>query len=144
MPVSLTTPPGVARPKGWVAACEGRARDRVDLDAPHRRQVDDEPVVDGRKASDVVAATTDGDEQVLLARELDSAGDVRGGHRPDDQCRMRVDHAVPDAAGFVEIGIGRFDDRAGDARAKRAGGLGGGRWESHSEIAFLGAHRAHG
>ena len=82
MPVLDTRPPVVARPNACVSWSKlaqvdaglraRRARARVDLDALHRREVDDDAAVDGGEAGDAVAAAAHGDEQLLAAGELDA------------------------------------------------------------------------
>src|SRR5205823_9539734 len=52
----------------------GRLRARVDPDSLHRRQVEDEAVVAGAEAGDVVAAAAYGDDEVVLTGEAE-AGD---------------------------------------------------------------------
>ena len=51
---------------------------RIDLDAAHRGHVDDEPAVGAREPGGAVAAGPDHDLEVVLAREADRRGDLRG------------------------------------------------------------------
>ena len=86
MPVVETTPPGTASPKqlrlavdvapGRAALHAHRLRRRVDVDAAHLRQVDDEAAVVDRVAGDVVAAALDRERELVLAGEVDRVDDV--------------------------------------------------------------------
>jgi uncharacterized protein (DUF433 family) len=62
-----------------------------------------------------VAAATDGDEELLLAREPEGRDDVVGVGRPDDEGRPPIDHAVPDGTRCVVAGITWTHDLAGEA-----------------------------
>ena len=54
----------------------GGARVGIDAHAVHRREVDDQPVVDSAQPGAVVAAAADGDEDVVVSREVDRGDDV--------------------------------------------------------------------
>ena len=58
---------------------------RVHVDALHAREVDDQPAVAERAAADVVSASADRDEKVLVAREVDRRDDVRQSGTARDQ-----------------------------------------------------------
>jgi hypothetical protein len=91
---------------------------RIDADGAHAGEVDDDAVVAGRMAGDVVAAAADGDLKPLVAGEANRRGDV--GHALDasDHGRAAVDRAVPDAAGGLVAGIAGGDDLAGERSAQ--------------------------
>ena len=55
---------------GAAAADAHGARRRIDADALHARQVDDQPVVAHAEAAAVVAAAAHREQQVVLAREV--------------------------------------------------------------------------
>ena len=74
---------------------------RVDLDVLHQREVDHEAVVADGIARDVVSASSDRDEQVVLARELDGLDDIFGRRAAGDQRGPAIDHGVPDLAHLV-------------------------------------------
>ena len=98
----------------------------VDADAAHRREVDDEAVVDEGGACDVVAAAADGERQLVLGGEADGGRDVVGVGAARDRGRALVDHAVPHAAGGVVLDVIGRDDLAGQALGERGGEMGGG------------------
>ena len=85
---------------------------RVHVDALHAREVDDQPAVAERAAADVVSASADRDEEVVVAREVDRRDDVRQSGTARDQPRALVDAGVPDPARDIVIGVGGPDDRA--------------------------------
>ena len=91
-----------------------RARPRVDTDALHRREVEDDAVVARAEAGDVVPAAADGDEEPLLAREPKTRDDVGGAGAANDEGRAAVDHPVPDRARLVVSGVARPDSRAAE------------------------------
>jgi hypothetical protein len=70
-------PPG----RGGAAEDAGRTGIGVDVDAAHRREVDDQPVVDAAEPGSVVPAAAHGDFQPLLATEEDSCSDIGRVHR---------------------------------------------------------------
>ena len=109
-PEELRLPVAVA--PGRAALRPHRLRRRVDVDAAHLRQVDDEAAVVHRVAGDVVTAALDREEQVLLAGEVDGVDDVRGPGALHDQRRPAVDQPVPDRAGIVVALIARPQDRS--------------------------------
>ena len=90
-----------------------------------RRQVDHEAVVDHGGARDVVPAAADGERQLVLGGEADSGRDVVGVGAARDRGRALVDHAVPDAARGVVLGVIGCDDVAGQALGERGGEMGG-------------------
>ena len=80
---------------------DGRATGRVDADGGHTGQVDHDAAVAAGEAGDRVPAATDGDLQVLAAREVHRAHDVGDAGAPDDQRRAPVVGSVPDRARLV-------------------------------------------
>jgi hypothetical protein len=91
----------------------------VDPDRAHRREVDDDAVVDDGGARDVVSAAADGERELLRGGEADGVGDVFGVRAADDHGGALVDHAVPDPACGLVRGVVRGDDVAGEALGER-------------------------
>ena len=73
----------------------------VDVDTAHRREVDDEPVVDTAEPGSVVPAAAYGDLKPLLATEEDSCSDIGRVHRVRDDERTAVDHRVEERSSRV-------------------------------------------
>ena len=63
----------------------------IDLDALHRREVDDDAAVDAGEAGDAVPAAADRDGQLLAAGELERADDVGHAGAAGDQRGVAVD-----------------------------------------------------
>jgi hypothetical protein len=59
-----------------------------------------------------VAAASDRDEQVALARETDGGPDIRGAGATCHQPGTPIDRAVPDRAGGVVLGVAGTDEVA--------------------------------
>src|SRR6185436_6874479 len=62
---------GVDLAPGAAAGDADGARLRIDLDVLQQREVDHDAVVDGSETGAVVAAATDGEQQIVVARERD-------------------------------------------------------------------------
>src|SRR5205807_282496 len=90
---------------GAAALGAGGLRVRVDADAFHGRQVDDDAVVVGAEAGDAVAAAAHGQVEPVLAGEVHSRHNVAGIDTADDDPRTAVDHAVVDASCLVVVGV---------------------------------------
>src|SRR5215208_721694 len=87
-----------------------RACLRVDAHSSHPREIDHQPVVDQPKARHAVAPPSDGQDQVVLAGEVDAAdhvGDVRAAHY---HAWILVDHRVVGLAGFCVVRLPRLED----------------------------------
>ena len=94
---------------GWLM------RRHVHADAPHLREVDHDPAVDGRKAGDAVAAAAHGDRQVVAAREAEGGDNVRNARCLDDEGGTAVlVQPVPGRACFVVSLVLGGDDRSAD------------------------------
>ncbi len=91
---------------------------RVDVDAPHVREVDHEPAVVDGVAGDVVPAALDREHEALLAREVDRVHDVGGAAALHDQRGAPVDQGVPDRARLVVAGVARREHRPPHLRCK--------------------------
>jgi hypothetical protein len=91
---------------------------RIDPDASHARQVDDDPAVARREARDAVATAADGDPELLLARVSEGREDVGHARRPDHDGGPPVDHPVPYDPGRVVAGVFGQNRLAGEALAE--------------------------
>src|SRR5205823_2990247 len=86
-------------------------RDRIDVNAFHRREIDHEPAVARGPAGDVVAAAADGDFEVQRPRELDGIDDVGDAEAARYEHRPFVDEPVVYAAGLVVARVERLRRR---------------------------------
>ena len=94
----------------------------IDPHGPHRRKVDDDPVVANGGARHVVASAPYGDLEVVVAGELHGRDHVGGPDASGDQARTPVDGTVPDRAGDVVIRLVGTDQPASepaDLRGRR-------------------------
>src|SRR5699024_7104368 len=78
---------------------------RVDADAAHPREVDDQAAVTRAEPRQAVATAADGDYQVVVAAESHRRDHIVGVYRAHDESRAAVDHAVPHAPRLVVAGI---------------------------------------
>ena len=96
----------------------GRATGGVDPHGPHRREVNDDPVVAHRGAGDVVAPAPYGDLQVALAREAHRRDHIGHPRAAGDAGRMAVNRAIPDPAGSVVAGARRQQQLSAERSAE--------------------------
>jgi len=82
-----------------------RTRHGIDAHALHTREIDDQTIISRAKTTAIVAATTHGDEHVVIAGEMDRSADVGDIGAPHDQARMPVNHAIIDLASRLIAGI---------------------------------------
>jgi len=87
---------------------------RIDADALHRREVEDDAAVARAEAGDVVPAGADGDDELVPAGEAEACDHVRRAGAANDEGRPPVDHPVPDRAGGVVGVVAGDDERAAD------------------------------
>jgi hypothetical protein len=106
---------------GDAPSSPGPASPDVDLDGLHRREIDDEAVVAGRVAGDVVGAAADSNAKPGVGGELHRNGHVRGASAPCDHGRSPVDHAVPNPAHDVVLMMPRHDHLTGNLTGEPAG-----------------------
>ena len=99
----------------------GPAVGGIDSHAPHRREVDDDPVVANGGAGHVVASTPYGDLQIVVAGETYGRDHVGGPDASGDQARAPVDGAVPDCTGAVVVGVLGADHPASESVDLRDG-----------------------
>jgi hypothetical protein len=86
----------------------------VDADGPHRRQVDHDAAVAGRKAGGVVRATAHGNEQIVVSGEMNGPEDVSHAAAADDHRRPFVDRLVEDATRLLIVDATGQDRWAGE------------------------------
>ena len=92
---------------------------RIDADALHRDEVDHQAVVADAEAGAVVPAAADGDEEAVLAGEVDGGDHVGDVRAAGDQRGLAVDHRVVDLAGGVVARVVRADKGTPEARTQR-------------------------
>ena len=83
----------------------GPAVGGIDPHGPHRREVDDNPVVANGGACHVVASAPYGDLQIVVADETHGRDHVGGPDASGDQVRAPVNGTVPDCTGDVVVGV---------------------------------------
>ncbi len=125
-PVVELMPSGVARPWACAAASKSPrvqpgstvrlASARIHLDALHQRKIDHETAIAHGIARDVVPAASNGDDQIVLAREVDGADHILRRLAAGDQSGSAVDHGVPDLACLVVASVARKQDIATEVR----------------------------
>src|SRR6478672_6986825 len=87
----------------WLSA--DQALIPIDLDFPHRRQIDHEPALTSRLPRDAVAAALHGGQERMRARELHRMRDVLAALAAGDERGMPIDRAVPHTPRLVISGI---------------------------------------
>jgi hypothetical protein len=107
---------------------------RIYAHALHHREVDHQSVVATAMAWAIVAASTDGDKQALVAAEVDRGDDVGDVYAARNQARPLVDHAVVKSAGGIVVSITWTDESSAKALLK-----GGHDLISHSSLSFVGS-----
>src|SRR5262245_23743534 len=85
---------------------------RIDANALHGRQIDDQAAVVGPVSRGAVASAANRNEQPEQAREVDRVLDVRDPCASRDEGRAAVDVAVPHAPRLVEAGVARDHELA--------------------------------
>jgi hypothetical protein len=101
-----------------------RAGARVDPDAFHRRQVEDQAAVVGAVARRAVAAAAQGQRQAVGSGEVDGLLHVGGAGRAHDEGWTAVDVAVPHASRRLVAGVIASDQLAAE-RASETVDVGG-------------------
>ncbi len=86
---------------GTAARHANGARRGVDVNGLHRREIDDQPVVNHRQSGPVVAATTNGYVQLILAGKGHGRRHVSRVGTTDDQRRVLVNHGVVESASII-------------------------------------------
>jgi hypothetical protein len=90
---------------------------RVDMDGPHRRQVNQEPALADRVAGDVVATTANRHEQAVVARKADGIDHIAFDPATHDRSRSSIDHGIPNCPRVVVTGFTRQAEGAAELRA---------------------------
>jgi hypothetical protein len=125
----------------------GTAAGRIDAHGPHRREVDDDPVVANGGARHVVASAPYGDVQIVVAGETHRRNHVGDADASGDQARAPVDGTVPDCTGGVVVGVAGTDQPAPEPVHLHDGWLVApapdfrGRWCRHRGLLFRWPHR---
>ncbi len=89
-----------------------RSLRRIDSDAFHHRQVDDQTVIDAAQAGPAMAAAAHGNRKLVVAAEIHRRHHVgRVGTARDDE-RPLVDHAVIELARLLIVRVVAADDGA--------------------------------
>ena len=88
---------------------------RIYVHALHHREVDHQSVVATAKARAIVAASTDGDKQALVAAEVYRGDDVGDVHAARNQAWPLVDHAVVKSTGGIVVSITWSDESSAKA-----------------------------
>lgn len=101
-----------------------RAGGGVDAGGLHQGQVDHQATVAGGKASRAVAAAADGDQEFVLAREIDRLDDVGHPGALGDQAGALVDHPVPELARRIVARVMRTQQRTAQTGSKSINGGG--------------------
>ena len=99
------------------------ARNRIDPRVFDRRKVDHQTVVTNSQTAGVVAASSDGNQKIVIAREIHASHDVGDIHTLRDQARPFVDHPVIHLAGVVIIGVARLNQSASEASFELGDGI---------------------
>ena len=94
--------------QGGAALNPDALADRVDLDAAHQGQVDQQSVVAGAVPGDAVPAAAHRHRQARGAGETHGLDDVGGSQASDDHRRMAVDRCVVDRPGLVVARLSRL------------------------------------
>jgi hypothetical protein len=91
------------------------------VDAAHSGEIDHEPVVADGVAGDGVAAATDRDFQLVLARSPHRRLHVADAPAPGDQAWIAIDHPIVHAPADVVRGIAGDEHVTGQVGTERAG-----------------------
>jgi hypothetical protein len=88
---------------------------RIYAHAFHIREVDHQAVIATAKAWAIVAASTDGDKQAVVAAEVHRGDDVGNVHAARNQARPLVNHAVVKSADIIVVSITWTDESSAKA-----------------------------
>ena len=88
---------------------------RIDSNAFHHCQIDDQAVVDAAKARPVVAAAAHSDRKFIVAAEINRRNNIGHIATARDGQRSLVDHRVVQLSGFLIIRMIARNDEATEA-----------------------------
>jgi hypothetical protein len=91
---------------------------RINMDGPHRRQVDQEPAVAHRVACNIVSAAAYRHEQAVVSRKAHGTNHIACDPATHDRTWSPIDHRVPNCPRFVETGFIRQADAAVELRVQ--------------------------
>ncbi len=118
-PVCLSR--GVERPPDRAAACPRDTRLRIDVDLSEPREIDDQAAVADGVAGDVVPAASDGDRQLVLARDREGDCDVLRAPAARNRERAAVNQRVEGGPRLVVRRVLIGEDLPGEAARGRNG-----------------------
>jgi hypothetical protein len=88
---------------------------RVDVDAFHEREIDQQSAVDRRTARNIVPSAFDRDLEIVVACQIDGVDDVGDVATTGDERRPFVDQPVVHAPGVVIASIGLLEQLAAES-----------------------------
>jgi hypothetical protein len=91
---------------------------RVNMDGPHRRQIDQEPTVTDRVARDVVTAAAHRHEQAVVARKAHGINHIACDLTTHDRTWSPIDHCIPNRPRLVVTGFVRQAEAAAELRVQ--------------------------
>ena len=97
-----------------------RGRNRIDLDALHRCEIDHKSAVAGAMAREAMTSAAHRDEKIIAMREVDRANDILVPGASRDDRRMQIDGMIPHAARAFVAAIIRKNDFTAEAAAEFA------------------------
>ena len=95
----------------------------IDPHALHRRQVDDQAVIDAAKTRTIVAAAANGDRELVVAAEIHRRDDISDVRASGDEQRPLVDHGVVEFSRLIVFRMVAPDNRAAKALRELSNGF---------------------
>ena len=74
---------------------------RIYADAPHTREVDNDPLVAESASAHIVSASTYSSQEIVVARKRHRSNDICRSGTLGDECWTFVNASIPDPAGTV-------------------------------------------
>jgi hypothetical protein len=97
----------------------GNPGHRVDPDALHAREIDDQGVIDDAEVGEAVTAAADREREAMLMGEGHCCRDVGGVRRADDRQRAAVDREIDEPACLVIVRVTGRNELSDELRAER-------------------------